>query len=527
MCEHESAAAVPSQMAVANQLKRLGVKLATSRVPSPSGLLTKLLEQAVLYLCQIEQSPRQEVLEAILPSFNAFLREDFLNHEDEDVKVLLAYCLCEFLRITVDHAPYYSDDILRGIHYLIVSTYSGLSDLNSQSFGERVTILETNARYQIFVMMLDIECDDLITDMFRTFLEVVSDKHAEHVVGLMQKIMFITIEESDRIQESLLSVLFSALRKTGAAVSARKLASNVLEHTAGKFKSVLTRFIMSSLTRDAHSSNGHISREIISEVYQCAPKVFEAVVPSMTGELLADEVGIRFKAVELIGELFALPRGPFSEYLKPLFTEFLNRLADIEVTIRVSVIKVLKRCLILNHSHLEASEIIKSLHDKLSDHEENVRMEAVAALCDVACYSHGAVPVDTIKAVALHLHDESWVVKSYTMEGLVGIYKVYFLSVSNGSTSSDEFDWIPGQLFRCFLDKNFRNLNSDLLSSFLNHLQSQFLPAVETSSPSQSKMLDTYKELLLANTNELSDNAKMEHMMALKCLRLRLFGGNA
>ncbi|CAN6197933.1 unnamed protein product [Urochloa humidicola] len=479
-------------MAVANQLKRLGAELAAVPVVS-SGVLTKLLEQAGLYLYQMEQSPGHEVLKAILPSFVALAREDLLNHEDEDVKFLLAFCLCEILRITV-HDILYTDDILRGIHYLIVGTYSGLSDVNSQSFGKRVAILETNARCLLFVMMLDIQCDDLITDMFRIFLEVVSDKHDEHIVGLMQKIMFITIEESEHIHESLLSVLFFAIRKTGASVSARKLASNVLEHTAGKFKSDLTQFIISSLTRDVHSSNDHISHGIISQVYQCAPKICEMVVGSMTLELLADEVGTRFKAVELIGELFALPRGPFSEYLKPLFTEFLNRLTDTEVMIRVSVIKVLKRCLMLNHSHLEASEII--------------------------------IPVDTIKAVATHLYDESWGVKSYTMERLVGIYKVYCLSVSNGSRSSDEFDWIPGQVFRCFLDKDFRNMNSDILGSFLNHLQSQFLPAVETSSPSQPKMLGTYKELLLANTDALSDNAKMEHTMALKCLRLRLFGGN-
>jgi hypothetical protein len=69
-------------------------------------------------------------------------------------------------------------------------------------------------------------------------------------------------------------------------MSSHKLACNVLEHTSGKFKSDLTKFIISSLTEDVNSSNDHIDRVIISEVYQFAPKVFEEVVPSITGELL-------------------------------------------------------------------------------------------------------------------------------------------------------------------------------------------------------------------------------------------------
>jgi sister chromatid cohesion protein PDS5 len=62
---------------------------------------------------------------------------------------------------------------LQDIFYLIVGTFHGLNDINNQSFGRRVAILETVARYRACVMMLDLECDDLIMNMFQTFLEVV------------------------------------------------------------------------------------------------------------------------------------------------------------------------------------------------------------------------------------------------------------------------------------------------------------------------------------------------------------------
>ena len=71
-----------------------------------------LLQKAVECLHGIEQSPGSSVMEALQPSLKAFTREEFLKHEDEDVKVLLATCFCEITRITAPDAPY-DDDVLR------------------------------------------------------------------------------------------------------------------------------------------------------------------------------------------------------------------------------------------------------------------------------------------------------------------------------------------------------------------------------------------------------------------------------
>lgn len=53
-----------------------------------------------------------------------------------------------------------------------MSTFSGLSDINSPLFGRIVVVLETVARYRSCVVMLDLECDDLIKEMFSTFFTV-------------------------------------------------------------------------------------------------------------------------------------------------------------------------------------------------------------------------------------------------------------------------------------------------------------------------------------------------------------------
>ena len=163
-----------------------------------------VLQQAAECLHVIEQSPGSSVMEAIQPCLTAVVRKELLKHQDQDVKVLLATCFCEITRITAPEAPY-SDDVLRvtlwsqkmlnkllwlslqclfniwvfffsflqTIFRLIVGTFGGLADVNSHYFSRRVAILETVARYRACVVMLDLECNDLITDMFRTFLEIV------------------------------------------------------------------------------------------------------------------------------------------------------------------------------------------------------------------------------------------------------------------------------------------------------------------------------------------------------------------
>lgn len=62
--------------------------------------------------------------------------------------------------------------LLQDIFQLIVSTFSGLKDAGGPSFGRRVVILETVAKYRSCVVMLDLECDDLVNEMFSTFFAV-------------------------------------------------------------------------------------------------------------------------------------------------------------------------------------------------------------------------------------------------------------------------------------------------------------------------------------------------------------------
>ena len=87
----------------------------------------------------------QEIFCIIVASFNGF----------NDISLNLGYLL------------------LQEIFQLIVSSFKGLNDKSSPDFHIRVGILEIVATTKCCVVMLDLQCDDLILEMFRIFFQTV------------------------------------------------------------------------------------------------------------------------------------------------------------------------------------------------------------------------------------------------------------------------------------------------------------------------------------------------------------------
>ncbi|XP_068637108.1 sister chromatid cohesion protein PDS5 homolog A-like isoform X2 [Aristolochia californica] len=438
------------------QLRELGSKL--ENPPASKDALIKLLKQAATCLSELDQSPPPAVVESMQPCLNAIAKAELLKHQDRDVKVLVATCICEITRITAPEAPY-SDDVLRDIFHLIVGIFKGLGDVHAPSFGRWIVILEILARYRSCVVILDRKCDDLVNELFSTFFAVVSDDHPENVLTSIQTIMVLLLDESEDVSDKLLLIL-SVLgqQKSDVSMAARRLAMNVIQHCAGKLEPCLKQFLLSSISGDTIAQNGQLDyHDVIYGLYECAPHILSGIIPYLTAELVADKLSVRLKAVKLLGELFSLPRHAISETFQPLFYEFLKRLADRVVEVRISVIEHVKNCILSNPSRVEAPDIIAALSDRLLDYDENVRKQVVAAIYDLACHTLKSVPAETSRLVAECLRDKSLLVKRYTMERLAELYSLYCSKYSDGSVSSDDFEWIPGKILRCLYDKDFRS----------------------------------------------------------------------
>ncbi|XP_028105789.1 sister chromatid cohesion protein PDS5-like [Camellia sinensis] len=197
-------------------------------------------QQVENFLSRVEQSPSKSMQTALSPSMKALVADELLRHPDVDVKVAVASCISEITRITAPDAPY-DDDQMKDVFRLIVSSFENLSDKSSRSYSKRTLILKTVAKVRSCVVMLDLECDGLIVEMFHHFLKAIRDYHPENVFSSMVTIMSLVLEESEDISFELISPILASLKKDNQEVLpiARKLGERVFENCATKVKPYL------------------------------------------------------------------------------------------------------------------------------------------------------------------------------------------------------------------------------------------------------------------------------------------------
>ncbi|KAJ6915276.1 hypothetical protein NC651_017312 [Populus alba x Populus x berolinensis] len=251
------------------QLLEAGNKL-LNPPPSVDELLS-LLDQVESCLSKVEQSPLKSMQNALSPSQNALVTDQLFRHSNIDVKVAVASCISEITRITAPDAPY-DDDRMKEVFQLIVSSFENLDDKSSQSYVKRASILETVAKVRSCVVMLDLECDALIIEMFQHFFKAIRDYHPEDVFSSMETIMSLVLEESEDISVELLSLLLASVKKGDEEVLpvARRLGEEVLESCAVKVKPYLIETVKSlGVSLDDYSDIvGSICQEISGSVGQ-------------------------------------------------------------------------------------------------------------------------------------------------------------------------------------------------------------------------------------------------------------------
>ncbi|KAI3902844.1 hypothetical protein MKW92_037523 [Papaver armeniacum] len=239
-------AAAAADKLLESQLMEYGKKLL--KPPSSVDQLLHILDKVEIHLSKVEQSPSESMHNALAPSIKALVAKELLRHPDVDVKVSVASCISEITRITAPDAPY-EDDQMKEIFQLIVGSFEKLFDTSSRSYHKRASILETVAKVRSCVVMLDLECDGLIIEMFQHFLKAIRDnQHA--IFSSMETIMVLVLEESEEISTELLCPLLTSVKKENQDVLpiAKRLAEEVLEKCAAKVKPYLMQAVLSLST---------------------------------------------------------------------------------------------------------------------------------------------------------------------------------------------------------------------------------------------------------------------------------------
>ncbi|KAJ4965300.1 hypothetical protein NE237_017149 [Protea cynaroides] len=444
----------------------IGKCLAQQTRPNKDSLV-KLLRQAASALSELSQSSSlQRVIE---PLNDSLVRHNLLQHKDKDVRLMVAICFSEIIRVLAPDPPF-NDIILRDVFKLFISMFAELSETESPYFTRRVRILETVAALKCCVLMLDIGCDDLVLEMFKVFFSVVREHHQETLVQAVLSIMKLILEEKP--SQSLLDVtLLNLVKEEKAAPPASfRLAVSVIQHCSEKLGPLIQQFLTSCiLDRDTMGSElKEFYHEIIFEIFQCAPQMVLPVIPTLTQELLTDQVDVRIKAVNLLGKVFALPEHHITqESRRQLFSEVLKRFSDKSVEVRISALQCVKACYMANPSGVEAREVLTALEGRLLDFDDKVRTQAVFTVCDLANSNLKILPSELILKAADRLRDKKVAVRKAAMQKLLGLYHSYCIKCSEGLIARiDHLEQIPCRILMLCYDKDckdFRPQNMEVV----------------------------------------------------------------
>ena len=87
---------------------------------------------------------------------------------------------------------------------MILAAFENMSHVSTRSYK----------KVKLCLVMLDLERDALVVEMFQSFLKMIRSNHPPTVLSAMETIMSLVINESEDISLDLLSSLFAIVRKT-------------------------------------------------------------------------------------------------------------------------------------------------------------------------------------------------------------------------------------------------------------------------------------------------------------------------
>ncbi|KAK4436682.1 hypothetical protein Salat_0002100 [Sesamum alatum] len=231
-----------SQKALENDLVDAGDRLIA--LPSSTDELLILLGEVEILFAKVWQKPPRSLCRALLPAMKALITDEILHHGDVNIQVAVASCFNELTRITAPDPPY-DDDEMKVFFRLFMIAFKHLPCESGRNYSRAQKILETTARVRSSLMLLDIDSDGLIVEMFQLFLNNIRSNHPFLVFKYMEMIMTLVIEESDEISFELLRPLLASVKMDNKNTSSISwdLGKKVLENCATKVQPYLSEAV--------------------------------------------------------------------------------------------------------------------------------------------------------------------------------------------------------------------------------------------------------------------------------------------
>ncbi|GJR36591.1 phospholipase-like protein [Tanacetum coccineum] len=156
------------------------------------------------FIFKLPQSASISMIKPLHPIIKALIAEDLVRHSNIIVKISVACCICEIMRIMALDTPY-DDNQMKEFFELVVTVLEKVSS-SDEGYTKMIKVLKALSGGKLVVMMCHLQLDGLIERLFRRFLKA-ADSNSSAVVSKMEKIMTMIIKESKELPRELVNLL--------------------------------------------------------------------------------------------------------------------------------------------------------------------------------------------------------------------------------------------------------------------------------------------------------------------------------
>ncbi|KAJ8424136.1 hypothetical protein Cgig2_005506 [Carnegiea gigantea] len=204
------------------------------------------------YVCPAcsTSNPSKFIQDALVPIKGVLISDVLTNQADLDAQISLAFCLFELIRIITPNSPF-EDELMKKAFLVIVSSFQALPDSADKSYHKGARRLESISKVKSYVVLLDLECDDFILDIFHNPLVSIKDEHPSLMLAHIESILVGILDEADDLLlEFLISMLSRSQAMGGPSSTAQAMSKRILEICASW---IPLQQIISSINESMHS----------------------------------------------------------------------------------------------------------------------------------------------------------------------------------------------------------------------------------------------------------------------------------
>ncbi|KAF9970143.1 hypothetical protein BGZ73_007253 [Actinomortierella ambigua] len=410
-----------------------------------------------------------------------------IRHKDRGVKIYVACCIADLLRLYAPDAPY-NPKHLREIFELFIEQLRSLSFMTSPYYSMYYYLLESLSAVKSIVLLTELKnAEPLVNNLFRDIFDAIRPEQSKNIQICMSELLQHVITESAQLPQDAVDLILAQFlpKRQEDNLAAYRLACDLGNQCADQLQRPVFQYfsdvISTSGKQDLSTKEMDDLKtvhQLIVEVMKGAPGLLLSVVPQLEEELKMSDVAIRQLATETLGKMFAEKTSQLHKQYESTWKTWLSRRNDKMPQIRVAWVEALTPIL-KSHSDL-SKELCDCLLEKVIDTEEKVRATTcrVVGELDYETSLHH-VTKDVLEQIGHRCRDKKKTVSQEAIKTLSVLYNQAYPEI-----------WMASALFHAIYSND-----PDIIASVDTAVYTTIFPASGTATARTQRLVTVFGSL--------------------------------